>query len=216
MAILIYLNHSNENLYKSSHPILSHSLQTIVSSHLLSGAFVSYDKVNNTVEFNIVNRRGPLHMVMNSPHICNMTFNSGWFEFEVAKIFAGWRYAHEVWMNVSFPASNNVSKNEIDIIVNLGHRLLFIECKTQLTKNTDIDKFHNAVNNYGGTGSLALFVTDENLSAVAAEKCKESNVLAFSFKSVYVRGRFNQNLWNLCRKELLRYLEQNINVINKK
>lgn len=78
-------------------------------------------------------------------------------------------------MNVEFPYKNNLPKNEIDIIVNTGDKLLFVECKTRICDNTNIDKFSAAVKNYGGMASKALFVSNmpmddkpiENVSKMA-------------------------------------------------
>ena len=74
-------------------------------------------------------------------------------------MLSSWEYAKEIIMNANFPYKNNNPKNEIDIIVNTGNRLLFVECKTQINDITDIDKFRTAVKNYGGMGCKALFIT---------------------------------------------------------
>jgi len=183
---------------------------------LPSGSYVSYDRAANSLEVKMVGRNWAELQVMDSPHIREMAFNTGWFEYEIAKMFEGWNYAKEIWMNVNFPAKNKKAKNEIDIIVDLGARLLFIECKTRLSKITDIDKFHNAANNYGGTGCMAIFITEEKLSPESEEKCEESNLLHFCLRGNHTGKRFSQYAWQECRKRLLQYLEQNIDVINKK
>jgi hypothetical protein len=109
-----------------------------------------------------------------SKHSFNLVMNSGWFEYKVAKLLEGWSRAQEIWMNVVFPYKpgkdgTRKSKNEIDVIVHTGKKLLFVECKTSVFDKTDIDKFAAAVKNYGGMGSKALFITGAKLSF-----CKES------------------------------------------
>ena len=117
-----------------------------------------------------------------SPHAISLVFNSGWFEYKVAKMLSTWDKAKEICMNCHFPFRANVDKNETDIIVNTGTKLLFVECKTQITHTTDIDKFRSVVKGYGGTGSKGLFVTLAKMSDIARKKCEENNILSFSME----------------------------------
>lgn len=110
----------------------------------------------------------------------NLVFFSGWFEYKVAEMLSHWKFAKEIILNVKFPYQNALPKNEIDVIVNTGNRLLFVECKTQIKDITDIDKFRTAVKNYGGMGCKALFITEATMKDTAAEKCKDSDILCFS------------------------------------
>lgn len=123
-------------------------------------------------------------MVLTSPHAFDLVTSSGWFEYEVASMFKSWPKCKEIWMNVKFPYKNNNPKNEIDVIVNTGVKLLFIECKTQVFDNTDIDKFASAVKNYGGMGTKALFITMEPMSEQAIEKCNTNGVMNYSMYSI--------------------------------
>lgn len=186
------------------------------SRALPSRSSVTYDKDANRVELTINGRNRSQSITVTSPKALDMVFNSGWFEYEVAKMFEGWVHAKEIRMNVYFPSRNNMAKNEIDIIVDMGNRLLFVECKTHLFNSTDIDKFRTAVKNYGGTGSIALFVTDDIMSPEAKEKCEESNVLTFCLEDVNKMRPNNQQQWDKRRKSLLSFLESHITTINKK
>ena len=87
-------------------------------------------------------------------------------------------------MNCRFSFKQNLDKNETDIIVNTGTKLLFVECKTQIKKTTDIDKFRSVVKTYGGMGSKGLFVTEAKMDDVARAKCMENAILSFSFADV--------------------------------
>lgn len=124
---------------------------------------------------------------LNSDHAVDLAFNSGWFEFKIAHMLSHWKYAKEIRMNCIFPPkeTKNVKypKNEIDIIINTGTKILFVECKTQINTSTDIDKFRTAVKNYGGMGSKALFITDTPFTDVQKEKCAESGILTFSLQA---------------------------------
>ncbi len=123
-------------------------------------------------------------MVLTSPHAFDLVTSSGWFEYEVAAMFKSWPKCKEIWMNVKFPYKNNNPKNEIDVIVNTGVKLLFIECKTQIFDNTDIDKFASAVKNYGGMGTKSLFITMAPMSEQAVEKCSTNGVMSYSMYSM--------------------------------
>jgi hypothetical protein len=98
--------------------------------------------------------------------------------------------------------------NEVDIIVNTGKKLLFVECKTQVFNSIDIDKFATVIRNYGGLGSKGLLVTDAKLRSNVKEKCNKSGILTFSFKNTY---NFNVN-----PKKLLFKLENEWLNINPK
>ena len=86
----------------------------------------------------------------------------------------------ELRLNCIFPDKNNSPKNEIDIIADIGSKLLFVECKTQVKNDTDVDKFKSAVSNYGGIGSKALLVTDVPIKSKTSEKCIDNNIMTFS------------------------------------
>ena len=121
-------------------------------------------------------------IVLKSPHAIDLAFNSGWFEYKVARLLSHWKKAKNIYMNCRFPFKSNVDKNEVDIIVNAGNKLLFVECKTQINKTTDIDKFNSVVRAYGGTASKALFVTDAIMTDVAKKKCEEYGIMTFSLQ----------------------------------
>ena len=172
-------------------------------------AQIDWNKELNVLKVKLVDNKGKvMEDRLKSPHVFNMFFSTGWFEFEVAKILSEWKYAKEIRLNATFPYINNSIKNEIDIIVNTGNRLLFIECKTQITNITDIDKFSTAVRNYGGMGCKALFITDAKMKDTAAEKCADSGILSFSMSDC--KGSFSPSVM------LFATLEQELFSINKK
>lgn len=136
-----------------------------------------------------------------SPHAFDMTVTSGWFEYEVADILSKWKkHSLEIWMNVVFPYSNKNPKNEIDVIVNAGSKLLFVECKIQVKDKTDIDKFASAVKNYGGMGAKALFLTQQNMPEQAIEKCETNKIAHFSLVDENNHPRKRKELFDLLDK----------------
>lgn len=110
---------------------------------------------------------------LSSPHVWHILLNTGWFEVYVARLLSEHFPAEDIRLNIRFVTSENKDKNEVDIIVNMGQRLLFVECKTQVYEITAVDKFSAVVHNYGGLGSKALFVTNWEMRTDAAEKCEE-------------------------------------------
>lgn len=143
---------------------------------------VSWDKEEAQVKFVIANKKYVHNVTLLSPHIINLAFNAGWFEAKVASLLKQWCRAKNIYLNCHFPFRKNVVKNEVDILVNTGVKILFIECKTQINNYTDIDKFRSVINNYGGTGSKGLFITDAKMTEMAKTKCEEHGILTFSLQ----------------------------------
>ncbi|MBR4712873.1 MAG: DUF1887 family protein [Paludibacteraceae bacterium] len=137
-----------------------------------------------------------------SENAVDLAFNSGWFEFEIATLLSKWTKAKSVYLNCHFPFKPKVDKNEVDIIVNTGTKTLFVECKTQITHTTDIDKFRSVVKGYGGTGSKGLFVTDARMTDVARKKCEEHGLLSFSLQDDHLGMSHEKALALLLDSEL--------------
>ena len=139
-------------------------------------------ETNDEVILHLYNKEGKnITKKFVSPHAVSLAFNSGWFEYKVALMLSKWDKAKEICLNCRFPWKQ-LDKNEVDIIVNTGKKILFVECKTQITTSTDIDKFSSVVKGYGGTGSKGLFVTDAKMKGLSIEKCEERRILHFSLK----------------------------------
>ena len=148
-----------------------------------NGSQLTWSKTAKSFRCCVRNKKGrEITVELQSRHVRTLLLNTGWFEYKVATILSRWDKSSDIRLNCKFPASNNAPKNEIDIIVNAGDKLLFVECKTQIHEITDIDKFSAAVKNYGGMSSKALFVTDAPMSDVAQEKCADNGILSFSLQ----------------------------------
>lgn len=158
---------------------------------LPSNSFLEWGKPisgkDGYVKICLFNKQGKkIERVWKSSNVIDLVFNSGWFEFKVADILSHWDKSKEIRLNCRFPFRKGFDKNEADIIINAGNKILFVECKTQITQTTDIDKFRSVVKGYGGMGSKALFVTDAKISDVAKQKCEEHNILTFSLQDKYL------------------------------
>lgn len=165
-------------------------------------SFVQWDKNQLTVRFGM-SKRGELHEVsISSPHIMNIAFNAGWFETKIAKILSEWSKAKNICLNCCFPFRENIAKNEVDILVDTGVKILFIECKTQITNTTDINKFRSVIKGYGGTSSKGLFITDSKMTDMAKEICKEQDILSFSLQDYAREDEAKKALFQLLNTEL--------------
>lgn len=91
------------------------------------------------------------------------------------------------------------AKNEIDIIINTGSKVLFLECKTQVTDIKDIDKFSNVVKNNGGLAARGILVTDNPLKQQVQEKCRDNHIIHFNTKEMKQEELF-KNLENILLK----------------
>lgn len=145
---------------------------------------------------------------LRSKNIRYLLLNTGWFEVEVGQLLRNWASEGSIYMNCIFPTLQNQTKNEIDIIINTGNKLFFIECKTQINKITDIDKFASAVRVYGGLGSKAIFITDAPLNMLAKEKCSDHNMLAICLQELAKKGDVET--------ELHKMLDSQLQIINTK
>jgi len=139
---------------------------------------------------------------LSSPHIRQLLLNTGWFEYEVARLLSDWDKAKEIRMNCVFPSKEDLPKNEIDIIIDTGSKLLFIECKISVYNATDIDKFNSAVKNYGGIGSKAILITENEPSAKVKEKCDDYDIMYFALSQNMLGQEPSKMLYILLNQEL--------------
>lgn len=167
------------------------------------GSFVKWNKKTEEVELQLESGYQTFHHTYSSPNIINLVFNTGWFEYKVASLFKS--HYNDIRLNCLFDSKDNLTKNEVDIIVNTGDKLIFVECKTNLSKITDIDKFHSVVKNYGGTGSKGLVFTLVPMNDAALEKCKDNDMITFCWAE-------HKNV----KEDLFKLLDKEIKKINKR
>ena len=117
-----------------------------------------------------------------SPNALSICFNAGWFEYKVAKMLKKWKQVQKVLLNCKFKFIDNKDKNEIDIIATTEDKALFVECKTQVSTPTFVDKFNSVIKHYGGKGCKGLFITYEKMDKNVITKCVEYGLLFYSVK----------------------------------
>lgn len=173
------------------------------------GYKVSWDKVNSTISYELTTNKGDIVTgTLSSPHVIQLFFNTGWFEFKIANLLNRWSRTKEIRMNVVFPTTKGKDDNEVDILINAKEKILFVECKTQVTKPTDVDKFRTVAKNFGGLASMALFITDAPMNPVALEKCKKYGIMSFSIELA------KDNKQRSIEDQLFEMLEKKINETN--
>lgn len=175
----------------------------ITHCKLASGSFLIWSKTEKSFEIGLASKSQGKTVKLFSPHIRLILLNAGWLELKVAKILSQWDKVKEIRLNCIFPTKENSPKNEIDIIADIGSKLLFVECKTQIKKETDIDKFASAVRNYGGMAAKAILITHSVLNPKAIEKCNDNGILYFSLNQDTTLFPVEKMLISLLESELL-------------
>ena len=84
-------------------------------------------------------------------------------------------------MHSAFMTRGNALKNEAGIVADMGDKLLFVACRTQVKDPAEIDSFRSVLKSYGEMGGKGLLVTNVPLPAVIMDKCKDSDILTFHF-----------------------------------
>lgn len=118
--------------------------------------------------------------------ICNdgarkLMFEGRWWETIVAQAVFEWSAGrYDVFRNVTFSPRNSESsqndKNEVDVLVNIGNKMLFIECKSGRVTQDNINKMAVIRQNYGSDKSKSVLATLWPLPEDLKEKARESHV----------------------------------------
>lgn len=192
MRLVEKMRHSNRTeFFELTHSAIYDKFEEQeVKLESAAGSILIYDDIDNKADITFINTNThkTYHYHLQSEHLFDILFNNGWFELKTALEVSRNGNVRDVWLNCEFDDNDGSPKNEIDIIADLGSRLLFVECKTTVFDTTDIDKFHSALRNFSGTSSAGLFVTNDMPNEKnrmryihAMEKCNDNNILAFNF-----------------------------------
>ena len=130
-----------------------------------------------------------------STHIEHLLFNTGWFEYLIARLLSKWKQQREIFLNVKFRLiETGVEINEVDIVVRTKKKYLFVECKTSAYSPSDVDKFNDVAKNYGGIATKRIFVTYKEPNKRSEEKyqkfstviskCKKLKMPFFVYKDI--------------------------------
>lgn len=120
-------------------------------------------------------------MKFNAKNIIDLFFNAAWWELLVAEEISKWDKAKELLVKCELPFKTNtkIPKNEIDILVNTGKKLIFVECKSGNVLQEDINKMRVVKQTYGGIISKSILVSRFMPNSTILEKCKELDIEVF-------------------------------------
>lgn len=116
-----------------------------------------------------------------SDNIRSLFFLAAWWELIVAKEISKWAKLKELFVQCELPfkGDDKTLKNEIDILINLGRKLIFVECKSGIVKQEDINKIKIIKDTYGGIISKSILVSRFLPAKNIIEKCNELNIEVF-------------------------------------
>lgn len=114
-----------------------------------------------------------------------LLFEGRWWETLVADAVSHWADGrYEVWTSVRFEPKDEASrhdKNEVDVLVNVGNVLLFVECKSGAFTQDNIYKLNSVSRTYGSYKSKSVIVSfrDNVIHPDLVEKAREQHITLF-------------------------------------
>lgn len=107
--------------------------------------------------------------------------NGGWFELMVAERLVKKYPNYELLLNVifNFKSNQKLVRNEVDVLMSDGNKLIFIECKSGIINSKDIDAIKIRKEVYGGLIGDSILVGRYPLNPMAEhlkEKIKEYGI----------------------------------------
>ena len=104
-----------------------------------------------------------------------------WWELIISMSVNDWNSAKEVLMSLAIKSNKNVNmdKNEIDIFINTGHNVFFIECKSGIVTQSDLNKIRTVSKFYGGISSKSILVSFYKPKDHLIEKCHDLGIEMF-------------------------------------
>lgn len=123
-------------------------------------------------------------LTCNSEKAFQIAFGGLWWELIVADVTYKWSKSIEQLMGVTIQTnSTQLTKNEIDIILNTGKNLIFIECKSGNVNQGDINKIRAVNKLYGGISSKSILVCRYIPRKDLLEKCRDLGIEVFAFQT---------------------------------
>lgn len=125
---------------------------------------VSYKKDGTTT---IITYKGIEIFRSDYPEADMLLFEGRWWETLVADAIYKWaKDKYDVWTSVVFNPKKDdytkdgvrITKNEIDILINLGNKFLFVECKSNSFNQDDIYKLNRVTQTYGSDKSKGVLI----------------------------------------------------------
>ncbi len=139
----------------------------------------------------IIESEGTPLFCIDHPNSSLLLFKGRWWEILVADAITRWKkkqnYTFSVYKNVVFkPRSlkgqkiTSEPKNEIDLLINIGNKLIFVECKSGTVTQEDIYKLNSVRHTYGGGMSRAVLISFYPLNDILKEKANENHIRIYA------------------------------------
>lgn len=128
----------------------------------------------------------------------SMLLKGVWWELLVAdaisKKFPDYLILRNVEFNPVEKTGRNNVKNEVDILVNIGNKLLFVECKSGRFDNSVINKMNTVRATFGGEKSKSVLVSATNTATEQYqhihENAKDKDIPVISPKKEFADNDF--------------------------
>lgn len=106
-----------------------------------------------------------------------------WWEIIIGLAVSSWKSIYEYHMSLVIKTNTNktLDKNEVDILINTGQKIVFIECKSGIVKQSDINKMRAISKFYGGISSKSILVSYYKPKNELIEKCQDFGIGIFHF-----------------------------------
>lgn len=138
----------------------------------------------------------------------NIAFGGLWWELVVADVTYKWSKSIEQMIGVSIQTNSTlVTKNEIDIVLNTGKNLIFVECKSGNVNQGDINKIRAVNRLYGGVSSKSILVCRYIPRKDLLEKCKDLGIEVFAFQTSFSKIKHQQVTPFINMNDLLKKLD---------
>lgn len=143
---------------------------------------VSVTWKNNNLNIDLPNNS----LTSNSSNAFQIAFGGLWWELVVADVTNKWSKSIEQLIGVTIQTNfTQLTKNEIDIILNTGKNLIFIECKSGNVTQGDINKIRAVNRLYGGVSAKSILVCRFIPRKDLLEKCKDLGIEVFAFQTSF-------------------------------
>lgn len=121
-----------------------------------------------------------------SKNAFKIAFNGLWWELIVADSIKKWNKIYELKIGVEILSKTEKGeiKNEIDILVNTGYNLIFVECKSGDVLQEDINKMRVVKRLYGGLVSRSILICKYSPRKSIIEKCQDLGIDVFYIPNI--------------------------------
>ena len=141
-----------------------------------------------------IEKEGEVILSIYNPNAKDLLFRGRWWECLVAEAISNWSNGqYEIWHSVVFESVNSSNliqqnapliKNEVDILINIGNTIIFVECKSGALTQNEVFKMDYVKKTYGSDKSKSVLITFRPLYKDIMEKTIESRISVISPKTI--------------------------------